>query len=633
MKLPSLNYLADEALASAKRFPLTLLSAFVAVVVAVYLIEFESDIPNKFPLVNLLLVSALGLVLFFCVPIFNEKVGRSRQSKWGLNLLALLLLILVYYSLPDSEHTNIYQPYIKYVIYNVVAHLLVSFAPFISQGKINGFWQYNKMLFLRFCLSILYSAFVYVGITLALVSLNLLFDAEIEGETFFQLFVVVIGLFNTWFFVAGIGRNVEELEANTEYPKGLKTFTQYVLLPLLIIYLVILYAYVIKIVGLWDWPKGIVSYLIVCVAVLGIFTVLLFHPYQNNERKHWIAIFSKVYYYALLPLTATLFVAIGIRLSDYGITVNRYLIVELGVWLLFVSIYFILGKRNIKVIPMSLAGMILLSSFGFWGMFGVSEKSQVGRLEKILVENGILVNGKVQNEPVLIVENDTVFNLDKRDMNVTLLSDSLNNEVYSILNYLDDFHGFDAINEWYSLPPDSVQTAIEGSNKYYYYNGARTRMELLGLDYRYYYASDDNERRSYYHNDDYESNAKKVTGYDYVLDINSYNYVLDDYKNIEKFSVDNHSFQLSQTDSLQFLLVADESDSIQFDLTSLLAQLKSRYGENDSYTAVGNAMTLDVSGDRYVAQLRINNMTIFRDKNITIESLNGSILLKNKEED
>ena len=69
--------------------------------------------------------------------------------------------------------------------------------------------------------------------------------------------------------------NFDNLEEIDEYPFGLKVFSQYILLPLLLLYLVILYLYGAKIILLWDWPKGVVSWLIIAVAVLGIFALII----------------------------------------------------------------------------------------------------------------------------------------------------------------------------------------------------------------------------------------------------------------------------------------------------------------------------------------------------------------------
>ena len=351
MKLPSIQYLQEKAVTALKRFPLSIVSATIGVVCAIYLIEHEHYQGNLFPIINLMLCAALGIPLFFCVTVFSEKLNFSFKIKTLLSLIATLILVGIYFSLPNSDESfNTTLPYIRYAIYNITIHLLVAFAPFILKKEINGFWQYNKVLFIRFLTSVLYSGFLYVGIVLALVSLNLLFDVKIRDQFYFEFWVIIAGLFNTWFFTAGMPKSLTNLDNNYEYPAGLKIFSQYILLPLLMLYLLILYGYGIKIFAVWDWPKGIVSYLIVCVAILGILNFLLIYPYSKQKENKWIASFSRAYYFILLPLIIMLFIAINMRIGDYGITINRYIILLLGCWLTLVAIYFAIGKTNIKFI-------------------------------------------------------------------------------------------------------------------------------------------------------------------------------------------------------------------------------------------------------------------------------------------
>ena len=630
MKIPSIKYLTDEAVRSVKRFPLTIISAFLGVSIAVYLVEIDQNFSDILPLFNLLLVSALGLVLFLSVSIYRDKVEIPKLPIWILNVISFVILTLIYFTLPTSgEATNVGQPYVRYTIYNVIAHLLVSFVPYFSKGEVNGFWQYNKMLFLRFCLSILYSGFVYIGLTLALVSLDLLFDVDIQDETFFQLLIIVLGIFNTWFFISGVDRNLGELEEKSEYPKGLKTFTQYVLLPLLILYLVILYAYVVKIIGLWDWPKGIVSYLIICVAVLGILTFLLIYPFGESDKKHWISRFSKIYYYVLLPLTIVLFVAISIRIDDYGITVNRYLVVELGVWLAAVSLYFIFGNKNIKVIPMSLAAIVLFTSFGFWGMFRSSERSQVNRLESILKESSILVENRLINEPTLELGKNKMFVLEGRNKNKHLLNDSLQNEVYSILDYLDDYHGYKEIDDWFQQRPDSVlQILKDSSDLYYYLNHANIRMELMGLEAQHNYGYNVNEEYRNYSADGYDTwNIMKVAGYDYVL---NFNYLANDYQKI--FVADDQVFELTKSDPNKFNLVSESGDTLRFDFKKLISKLSNKYGNQLSVTTTGEELILFDSSGQFSGKLNLGSLNIATGDSTVITNFSGKLLIKLKED-
>lgn len=489
MKLPSLSYLYTNAKYSLKRFPLTIISSIIAVAIGIYLVEIEPGATAIFPFIHALLAFALGIPVFFILGVLSENDKHPSISKrWILNGLGAAFLLLIYFGFPGNEITNnTYVPYIRYAIFNLIAHLVVSYIPYLKSRKLNGFWNYNKILFLRFLEAILYSTFLYLGLILALTSLDLLFNIDLHNELYFELFILIFGVFNTWFFVAGIPENLYNLEGITTYPKGLKIFTQYVLLPLLVLYLIILYVYGAKILIEQNCPKGIVSYLISGVATLGIFTLLLIYPYGKSKENVWIQKFTLIYYFLLIPLIVLLFYAIFIRLADYGITINRYIIVLLGIWLSIVSIYFILRKENIKFIPISLAIILALMSFGPWGMFSISEKSQVKRLEKILTQAQLLKNSKIESEVEWSLDSNLLFKSEDKNRSNTVLNDSLNNEVYSILNYLEHNHGMKAIQPWFNQNLDSLYKVSIDSNRYL--SEAKIYMATIGLEYRYIYSS------------------------------------------------------------------------------------------------------------------------------------------------
>lgn len=525
MKLPSISYLANNAKESLYRFPLTLLSALLAVVVGIYLTEVDhKKIFNIFPYINLMLCLGLGIVLFFCTGIYAEKKIFSSKQRWIIDGIATLILVGLYFTLPNSDSTqNTTIPYIRYGIYNLTIHLLVSFSPFLATGQINGFWNYNKTLFLRILTAMLFSTVLFGGLALALGSLDWLFDIDLHTELFLEIWIFIAGVFNTWFFLSGIPKDLNKLDEVHVYPKGLKIFAQYVLLPLLILYLIILYVYGGKILFTWSWPKGLVSYLITCVSVLGILTILLLYPYGKEEGNGWIKKISRWYYVALFPLVGLLFIAIFIRLDEYGITINRYVIVLLGVWISLVCCYFISGRKNIKFIPTSLAIMLVIMSFGPWSIFSVSERSQITRLESILEEVKILKNGKIQNELLL---NDSSFTVGSSpsNLNEKLLTDSLHNEVWSILNYLDDHHGFVEIRDWYAQDIDSLVKLEEprGSKirTYRYTSEAEYYMAAMGLKPEQRYEAEEILYTGY--SSDANRGVLDVSGFDQLASFSHY---------------------------------------------------------------------------------------------------------------
>jgi hypothetical protein len=627
MKLPSLNLLFTNAKKSLIRFPLTIISAALGVIVSIYLVEYKKEIDNAFPYINFLLTAAIGIPLFFSTSIYCAIEKTNILKKAIINAFAFVLLFAIYQSLPDSEITNNTSvPYIKYTIYNIIVHLLVSFIPYLKTKKLNGFWNYNKTLFIRVWTSILYSGVLYLGLIFALFAVDKLFNIDFHDELYFDIYIVTAGLFNTWFFVGGIPKKLENLESETNYPKGLKVFTQYVLLPLLILYLIILYAYVIKIVAIWDWPKGIVSYLISGVSILGILALLLIYPYSKSEGNSWIKKFSRIYYFILIPLIIVLFLAIKMRIDAYGITINRYIIVLLGVWLALVSAYFCIGRKNIKFIPQSLAIIMALMSFGPWGMFSVSERSQSERLFHLLQESKILVDGKVQNEVIWIQDSLPKLHAKKLKINQHLVKDSIHNEIYSIINYLDDHHGFNSIKPIFKQNLDSLITVSRGDNRYF--NETSVYMKSLGLqEYKIYKNSWPQNNNSFYFgtsNLDYTD----VSEYDYLINSNYYN----NNSKSEKFYIKGFTYCIDPINNFEKIFtIHTKKEQVSIDLNPLSNVLIEEYGENSNNNVLRKKMTLYKNTKTVNLKLEISNMR-FNKKNdsLLLNSFNTKIFIKEK---
>jgi len=634
MKLPSIHYLFSQAKNSAVRFPLTLITSFIAVCIGIYLIEFEKDAINLFPFINAMLCAALGIPLFFCINVFTQKLKLAQSKSIIIKVGGVIIIGLLYFTLPNSEETaNTSLPYIRYVIYNLSLHLLVSFAPYIKGREFNGFWQYNRILFTRFILSLVYSGFLYTGIALAMGAMQLLFDVKIQGETYGELFIFIGGFFNTWFFISGMPDDFDELEKIEHYPFGLKVFSQYILLPLLLLYLVILYMYGAKIIALWDWPKGVVSWLIVAVSVLGIFTFLLIHPYGQKDENSWIKKFTKVFYFIVVPLVILLFLAISIRLSDYGITINRYIILLLGVWLTLVSGYFIIGKNNIKFIPISLCIMMLLMSFGPWSMFSVSERSQANRLEQILTQHNILKAGKIENEQELSI--DSTFYHQKLDFpNQKLITDSVANEIKSIIDYLDDHHGFNSIKNWYTQDFDNeIESYNKTKKRWSRINEAEIYMKAMGLEYRYYYVNSENDYFSY--STPYYRQITNIKGYDYMLDIDYYYYTENNYNENNKipFELDGVAYGIKRVNKDRYILelFKEEESILAIDIDNLKEDLIGKYGKKYQNDLPQNELTIKGDEGNISYKLEIQNLNFRTEKGKTnIESINGKLFMQIK---
>lgn len=379
MKLPSLLSLWEETMAVIRRFPLQVLVTVTAVVVCILKIE----TPTLTYLDKLLVCSNFALTLLLAADLFAETHSLSTVKRWVLRMLVLLLCGLLYVLLdPVLYEADMF----RILLLGFAFHLLVSFAPFIGRGTVTGFWVYNERLFLQLIIAGIFSVVLTIGLYIAFASTNALFDLKLSGDVYGYIASTTMVGFLTIFFLSGVPNDFKELdEVPQEYPKWLKIFTQYVLIPLLSVYLAILLVYEAKILIEWQLPKGYVSMLILGYAVAGILSLLLIYPIRNREGNGWMGIFSRFFYVMMLPLVALLLLAVWKRVSIYGITEARYILILLALWLTIITVYSLFSKKqNIRLIPVSLCILALLAAYGPQSAFSISRYSQTKRLERMM---------------------------------------------------------------------------------------------------------------------------------------------------------------------------------------------------------------------------------------------------------
>lgn len=628
MRFPSLSKINSEAQSAFLRFPLSLISAIAGSFLAIYLVDSKLNTQ----LFHLTLTLALGIPLFFCLDTLAERKRFSRLQTWIGRGLGLAILAAIFLSFPDREYDEINRaPYVRYTVFNITFHLIVAFIPYLRPGQLSSFWTYNKNLFTRFVTGLFYSLVICIGISLAVAAIVGLFGLKFYDSVYADILIFSFGIFNTWYFLAGIPLDFDEVTGSGSYPRGLKIFTQFILIPLLILYLAILYAYGTKIILTWDWPKGLVVYLIIAISVLGIFTNLLLFPYQDGKENDWIRKFYRAFYYLLIPLIVLLFLAIGIRVGEYGLTLNRYLVVLTGIWLTFISGYFIVGRRSIKMVPISLAIILALASFGPWGMFAWSEKSQLTRLEEILVDSRILVGGKIQNE--VTWEKTSAGNL--RPVTIKNTNSLPREELYevnSILHYLATYHNWRGVYPWIS---EEGKATIQES-ELYYFDQIQLMVETMGLEYVPYYSAnyymDDESTPRYARYELAAGNVLDIADYDQMLQFVSYV----DYasgENSEILKGKGYTISKPKTFDENIILIW-EGEEITFETAALFKELESKFGAGEHKNLEVSELSIDKENEGRNFRLIIEKIAYTRvsDQNQWIEAYTGFILIRNRQD-
>ncbi len=474
------------------------------------------------------------LALGLSADLFAESRGCTAARKWLLRLTALVWCALLYVLLnPAYYQTDV----VRLGLFAFAFHQLVAFAPFIKRGGSIGFWHFNKSLFLRFLTAALYSATLYVGLAIAIFGIQELFNFNWSSSIYAQLFAIIFIGFNTLFFLAGVPTRFED-SVDAHYPKGLKIFTQYVLIPLMTIYLGILLVYELKILIDWELPKGVVATLILGYSVFGILSLLLVWPIKGEQGNRWVQLFSKFFYFTLIPLVVLLAFAIYKRVANYGFTEERHILVVLGLWLAGISLYFLIFRKdNIKLIPISLFILALLSTYGPQSAGYVSKASQQARLAKIF--------GTEHDEDA--------------------------SQRADIIRYLTDTHGLVSLQAFTETDMAALDKSILHEHtdiSSYSVKSLRrdTVFALLNIAPESFSSSD------YLYVSRENPELTHISGYDYSYKIESYQ------SNNNEIQVGNHRLHIRlNNDAKEVELRVDGDSSIVFSLAPLAGEIYSAY--------------------------------------------------------
>lgn len=569
----------DEA---GKRFPISLTLAVLFVVVRIYMNEmdasFSSNLMEKLNRISMIL--AMGIPLSLVIGLIIERFLKKDRLKatifYGLGLL--FLFFYYYFLLLDLNYVSI----VRYT--GMLMFLIISFF-YVSRIRLKeDYEKYVIHVFSQIFLTALYSLVLLLGTYFILFTVDQLFDIDVKWKYYYYVFLIISMIFAVAFFLSKLPKPFEDFKDKT-YSKSLRILLAYIVIPLISIYTFILYLYFGKILIQKDWPKGLVSHLVLWYSAVSVGVIFLITPVVEEDKicKKFKDLFPKV----ILPILLMMFISIGIRIRNYGITENRYYVVALGIWVTAMMIYISIRgtKRNI-LIPLTLSLILLNSVFGPLSSFAISKYSQNKRFVNILEANN-MIEGKQ------IIKNSNIDEESKKEIN-------------NILEYFEGSHSF-----------DDVKYIKKGFN-------LNQMKEVFGFEYtssgNYYYDE-------YFNHQRYVGiESLEVTGYDYFVDMK----YLD-----EGLGTRIKNLLIKQGPEGVLSIVREEEILFEEDLKLIGKSLYDEFGskENGKYERSIEEMTYEFEDSGIKIKLIFNEISgrIEKDtRNISIENFSYILFIKVK---
>ena len=253
------------------------------------------------------------------------------------------------------------------------------------------FWNFSQRTFVALVAGFVVGGILTLGLVLFVQSLEWLFGVTVKDNMFADIpsvcMVFIAPLLTMSLVPAGDEKRDHSVQGFSGFIKGV---VQYLFIPLLLLYLVTLYIYAAKILITWQLPVGWVCYL-VSASMLGM-VILLFitYPVQHEQGSTFFKTLMRWMPLVMLPLLVLMSVAIGRRLSDYGITVSRLYVLVFNIWCYVVCFGLVLCRnRRIWWVPATFAVVLFLISVGPQSIPNVTRQRLLGEARNAFASTGI----------------------------------------------------------------------------------------------------------------------------------------------------------------------------------------------------------------------------------------------------
>jgi hypothetical protein len=387
----------DSALKALRRFPFVLLAAALATGIAIsWLFHSHGQNFDEYFLFTgrILILALLGIPWLYSLSVFAER-RRERGIKIWLPLLGIGALLLYYIRLGRLLNSEVPEPF----FFELAAlwfglHFLAAYAPFIGVEEPRGFWEYNRSLFLRFLLALLFSVTLWIGIGLFFGLLNLILGKDLS-MIYWVAALIILGIFNTWFFLAGVPEDWQALQREPRpYPRALKFFAQFVLVPLVV--LILLGMEIVFLQALARPPEPPLEPQIwIATAFLllggfGLLTFLLLFPLSLGSGRNWLQYYRRGLAIALLPPLLWLAYQTIDEVRSTGWTPSHYYLLLLSAWGIGMGVYLATVRHpKIQWIPMSLSLLAGISVLPLVGAASFTRRSQENHLAALFDQSGL----------------------------------------------------------------------------------------------------------------------------------------------------------------------------------------------------------------------------------------------------
>ncbi|MBP5767893.1 MAG: DUF4153 domain-containing protein [Fibrobacter sp.] len=375
-----------------KRFPLAAAFAIFTTIAFIYVFESYGSINYSKLTYWLFIYPITATMIALTISLVQEsrkKFSIIPHIVAGAVWLAISIA-LAFYFVSTNNYTERTYVFATWLFIYTTSFLSIFVAPFFKQKDENGFWVFLMKNAKAAVIAGAISVFLLIAINGLLFGFSNLFDIEVSNRPYtYSAIICSCTIFPILFF-SGIPSIDECLQEAPALNKFQVSTNKFLFLPILSLYIILLYAYIAKIIIQWEMPKGMVSYLVSVSMLLLLLRVTLMHPERIDPKPSFEKKLLKILPTACIPLVILMSVGILRRISDYGISEDRYYIAAVNIFYYIIIAILLIDKikRKSKYIAIVFCSMFFILTNGPLSAINVTHRVWMGSIKTALAEEG-----------------------------------------------------------------------------------------------------------------------------------------------------------------------------------------------------------------------------------------------------
>lgn len=405
----SISQVLKDALKTFKIYPASMASAlgFALVTIVRIHIDWPSQEKYNFLFNSLHLSLALGAIFSLAaVAIANSKYNDKKAFNLA-NILGAIIVVLSFLLLYFFGGSNHYLDPPRIIRVTDIAAARVSVAIFISMiifiiigGHPKDKSDFSRSLFMThkaFIIAFIYGIAMIAGASGVAAAIQALLYRNMSYDVY--MYISTIGGFLAYAIFVGYfpdfrkGSKDEKRDIAQKQAKFIEILFQYIMVPITLALTVVLLLWSIKTLIVREEISFVrLSSIATSYAIIGIWL----HLMVTHSVSQIAVFYRKVYPYTALIILAFEARALLIQLNNWGLKTTEYIFIIIWIVNVAAALLLIRNKdKNHERIALITILTAIVAIMPITGYHTLPVKSQINRLEKILIKEGVLVDGSL----------------------------------------------------------------------------------------------------------------------------------------------------------------------------------------------------------------------------------------------